>query len=329
MEIEGAFYKKLSDGAVRCQLCPADCRLIEGRRGPCRNRFNRGGKLYTDNYGEVVTLALDPIEKKPLYHFYPGATILSTGPNGCNLSCANCQNWTISQQQSATRYVAPEKLVALGGEQGSIGIAFTYTEPLIWYEYLLDVLPMMRERGLKAVLVTNGYIHAEPLQKLLPWIDAANVDLKSISPRFYSHVCKGRLQPILETLRALFDARVHLEITNLLIPGLNDSDEDIQGLTDFVASLDKTVPLHLSAYHPDNKMDAPPTSADTMIRAKEIADSRLKHVFVGNMHIPGASDTRCPACGNVLVERTGFGTRTDGIRDGKCRECSAPTGIVM
>ncbi len=329
MEIEAVFYEKLADQAVRCQLCPADCRLVEGRAGHCRNRFNRGGKLYTDNYGEAVTLAMDPIEKKPLYHFYPGSTILSTGPNGCNLSCANCQNWTISQQQSPTRYLAPEELVAHGGERGSIGIAFTYTEPLVWYEYLLDVLPLMRENGLKAVLVTNAYIHAEPLRKLLPWIDAANVDLKSISPRFYSHVCKGRLQPILDTLRAFFDAGVHLEVTNLLIPGLNDSDEDILKLTEFVASLDDTVPLHLSAYHPDNKMNVPATSADTMKRAWEIACSRLKYAFVGNMHVVGASDSRCPACDDLLVERTGFGARIVGLQAGRCRNCAAPTGIVV
>jgi pyruvate formate lyase activating enzyme len=329
MEIEGAFYESLIDDVVRCHLCPADCRLVEGRRGLCRNRFNRDGKLYTDNYGEVVTLALDPIEKKPLYHFYPGSTILSTGPNGCNLSCKNCQNWAISQQTSATRYVAPDKLVALGGEQGSVGIAFTYTEPLIWYEYLLDVLPLMQESGLKAVLVSNGYIYPEPLQKLLPWIDAANIDLKSISPRFYSRVCKGRLQPILDTMRILFDAGVHLEITNLLIPGLNDSEEDILGLTKFVASLDKSVPLHLSAYHPDNKMDAPATSADTMTRAREIAVSRLQHVFVGNMHLEGASDTHCAACGSLLIERSGFGVAMVGIEAGKCRACDAQTEVVM
>jgi len=329
VEIEAAFFETLTDGAVRCRLCPADCRLVEGRRGLCRNRYNRGGKLYSDNYGEAVTLAIDPIEKKPLYHFYPGSDILSTGPNGCNLACAHCQNWGISQRPAATRFISPGDLAELAGQEGSIGVAFTYTEPLIWYEYLIDTAPLLRESGLKVVLVSNGYISREPLERLLPLIDAVNVDLKSIRHRFYARVCKGKIEPILNNIRAFHASGVHLELTNLLIPGLNDSDDDIRELVDFVASVSDLIPLHLSAYHPNYKMDAPATSSDTLIRARDIAAARLKHVFVGNMYLPGSSDSRCPSCGHLLVERSGYRTIVSGLDGSRCEKCGSETGIVV
>lgn len=325
---EAAFYQSISDDKLLCQLCPAECKLAEGQVGICGCRFNRQGKLYTDNYGEAVTLAIDPIEKKPLYHFHPTTNILSTGANGCNLGCLHCQNWTISQSKTHTTYIEPAALVEAAGKHGSIGVAFTYTEPIIWYEYITDTAPLLHEAGYKVVLVTNGYINAEPLSHLLEHIDAANIDLKGMRPEFYKKVCKGKLEPVLETIRTVAASHVHLELTNLLIPGKNDSDEDITRLVEFVASISDRIPLHLSAYHPQYKLNIEATPADTMLRAFSIAQSKLKHVFLGNVALTDGSDTACASCGHKLIRRSGYRTEIVGLDGSKCSECGAETGIV-
>lgn len=324
-----AYSDRHPSGRLVCRLCPSECRLKEGQRGLCFSRYNQNGSLVTDNYGEAVSLAIDPIEKKPLYHFYPGADIFSTGPNACNLKCAHCQNWTISQERVATRYVSPERMVQYGAARGSIGVAFTYTEPLMWFEYLLDVAPLLHEAGLKVVLVTNGYINPRPLEDLLGLVDAANIDLKSFDEHFYRRVCKGKLAPVLDSIRAFFKAGVHLELTTLLIPGHNESGEELTRLTDFVADISPLIPLHLSAYYPAYQMNVPPTSAEILIKAKTIAEQRLKYVYVGNMHLPGCSDTKCPGCGAMLIRRNGYNPRIVGIIDGRCRACGFVTGIRM
>lgn len=324
---EATFWEAIEEGKVICRLCPNECRLDPDQRGLCHNRYNHGGALVTDNYGEAVSLAMDPIEKKPLYHFHPTSMILSTGPNGCNLSCRNCQNFSISQEVVQTTAVTTKKLVELAGKRGSIGVAFTYTEPLIWYEYIMDAAPLLKSAGLKVVLVSNGYINPEPLAALLPFIDAANIDLKSADDGFYRKICSGRVKPVLETIRSLYDFGVHLEVTTLLIPGLNDSDEQIEAVTDFLVSVSTLIPFHLSAYRPSYKMDAPPTSAETLLRAKGIAQKRLKYVYLGNMMIPGAADTFCPECGHMLIERRGFSTDIVGLDGGRCSRCQCDTGI--
>ncbi|UCD64995.1 MAG: AmmeMemoRadiSam system radical SAM enzyme [Candidatus Zixiibacteriota bacterium] len=324
-----AYYDAVGDATVICRLCPARCRLKDGQKGICDNRFNRGGVLVTDNYGELVTLAIDPIEKKPLYHFFPSRDILSTGANGCNLNCVHCQNWTISQQRVRTMYVPPEKLAEMAGQHDSIGVAFTYTEPFIWYEYIMDVAPLLREKGLKVVLVTNGYINQEPLVPLMKFVDAANVDLKGMRPEFYKKMCKGRVEPVLDAISALAREGVHLEITNLVIPGKNDSDRDLEDLTDFVASLSDCTPLHFSAYHPDYKLTIPPTPVSTMIRARDIGKRKLKYVYIGNIFVEGGSDTLCPACGHLLVRRNHFFTSLKGLSGSKCSNCDFETGIIQ
>ncbi|MFH1687838.1 MAG: AmmeMemoRadiSam system radical SAM enzyme [bacterium] len=329
MAHKAAFWEALDNAKVICRLCPNECQLNPGQRGLCNNRYNEVGELVTENYGEAVSLALDPIEKKPLYHFCPTSVILSTGPNGCNLACRNCQNWSISQEVVRTTAVTPERLVELAGQRGSIGVAFTYTEPLIWYEYIMDVAPRLQARGLKTVLVSNGYINSEPLATLLPFIDAANIDLKSLDDEFYRKICNGRVAPVLQTIRALYEAGIHLEVTTLLIPGLNDSENQIQALTDFLASVSAFLPFHLSAYHPSYKMDAPPTSAETLLRAKAIAQKKLKYVYIGNVAIPGASNTVCPECGRVLIERRGFSTEIVGLEGADCLACGFKTGIQV
>ncbi len=323
-----AYWEKLEGGKVLCKLCPAECRLRDGKVGICRSRFNRDGELVTDNYGELVSLADDPIEKKPLYHFYPTADILSTGPNSCNFHCVNCQNWTISQKKTKTTFFSPEQLADTAIKYKSLGVAFTYTEPMVWYEYIMDTAPLLRRAGLKTVLVTNGYINPEPLEDLLQLIDAINIDLKSIRPQFYKRVCKAKLEPVLYTIKRVAKSGVHLEITNLIIPSLNDSDEDLTELIDFVASNSDMIPLHFSAYYPNYKLDLPATPVKTMLRAREIARTKLKYVYLGNVLLAGCSDTLCPNCQRLLIQRSGYHTSVVGLTDGRCGGCGFETGVI-
>jgi pyruvate formate lyase activating enzyme len=327
---EALFYDRLDNRAVRCRLCPIGCRLTPDRRGVCRCRFNDDGRLMTDNFGETVTFAVDPIEKKPLYHFHPGSIIASIGANGCNLSCQNCQNWEISQKTVPTSQIEPEQLPRLAAHNGSIGIAYTYTEPTIWYEFILEAAPLVKAAGLVNVMVTNGYINPEPLDRLLPFIDAFNVDLKAMKPEFYHHVCKGKLEPVLDAIQMIAASPAHLELTNLVIPGLNDSDEDFDLLAEFVASVDQTIPVHLSAYHPSYKMRIASTPVESLSRGFAILRKLLHHVYIGNMDIAGCSDSHCPACGAELITRAGYSIRLKGIDDsGRCLACGAATGIIM
>lgn len=327
---EALYFDRHGDNQVVCHLCPAACRLKPGQRGICHCRYNDGGTLKTDNFGETVTIALDPIEKKPLYHFHPGSVIISIGANGCNLACQHCQNWQISQEKVATTYIAPEDLPNVGSQKGSIGIAYTYTEPMIWYEYLLEAAPRVRAAGLVNVLVTNGYINLDPLERLLPFIDAFNIDLKGMRPEFYTHVCKGKLEPVLDVIRAVAASRAHLELTYLIIPDLNDADDDFHKLGEFIKTVNPLIPLHLSAYHPSYKMNKPPTSVAVIKSAYDIVRQYLSHVFVGNLDIEGCSDTICLSCGRKLVERQGYRIRLSGIEsDGRCRGCGTMSGIIM
>ncbi|RKX29377.1 MAG: AmmeMemoRadiSam system radical SAM enzyme [Candidatus Zixiibacteriota bacterium] len=326
---KAAFAKELGNGKVQCLLCPANCRLTPGKKGICTSRYNHKGTLVTDNYGELVSLSVDPIEKKPLYHFYPGSTILSTGPNYCNMGCVYCQNWSISQKKAPTRYLSPEDLVQAAVDSNSIGVAFTYTEPVIWYEYIMDTAPLLRKAGLKTVLVSNGYINPEPLEKLLEYIDAVNIDLKSIRPEFYRKMCKARLEPVQRSIRMISEAGVHLEITNLIIPTLNDSDNDLNVLFDFVASVSELIPLHLSAYYPNYRLHIPSTPAETMLRAWKLAKQKLKYVYVGNLSLAGTSDTHCHNCGTLLISRSGYTTKVLTSSGRRCPECGIETSIIM
>jgi pyruvate formate lyase activating enzyme len=325
---EARYYEKLDRGYARCLLCPHFCRIGPGRRGICQGRENRAGSLYASNYGECVSLALDPIEKKPLYHFHPGSVILSTAPNGCNLSCRFCQNADISQGPVPTRYLPPEDLAGLAAEGGSIGVSFTYTEPLIWFEYLLDAGAIIHQRGLKNVLVTNGMINEEPLRELLPLIDAMNVDLKSMEEDFYRRVCGGHLREVLRTIE-ISKQHCLVEVTNLVIPGLNDTTQQLRRLIDWVAGLGADTPLHFSRYFPHYRMRAPATPVETLRMAWEMAREKLRYVYVGNAHIEGASDTRCHGCSNVLIARQGYVTTITGIGQGRCAKCGAKAEAVL
>jgi pyruvate formate lyase activating enzyme len=321
-----AKYYTTEGTVVRCLLCPHNCVLAEGRVGICSGRKNLGGKLYATNYGETVSIGMDPIEKKPLFHFYPGSSILSVAPNGCNLRCPFCQNWQISQGRCETQFISPSRLLELAVEQKSLGVAYTYSEPLIWFEYLLDSGGLLHEQGLKNVLVTNGLINEEPLDELIPIIDAANIDLKAMDEDFYREV-KGDLKTVLATTGRVKD-HWHIELTNLVIPTKNDSLEALSYLIDFIAELDDEIPLHFSRYFPHYKYDIPPTPESTLRDAWELARKKLKYVYVGNISMEGAQDTRCPECSELLIRRSYFATEIVGLTGCNCRKCGYGINVV-
>jgi pyruvate formate lyase activating enzyme len=279
---EARFYERAGANA-RCGLCPHRCLIRDGRTGLCGARRNLGGALCAESYGEASSLALDPIEKKPLRRFHPGRQILSMGSYGCNMKCVFCQNSSISQEKPKTEYVSPERLAEIAASvPENLGLAFTYNEPLIGAEYLLDAAPLLRARGMKVVLVSNGMICAEPLEELLPFVDALNVDVKAFTPEFYRRM-GGDLETVKRTVARCAETR-HVEVTTLIIPGENDSDDEITALSRWLASISRDIPLHLSRFFPRYEMrEKPPTPAGTLIRLAEIAKRALAHVYVGNI----------------------------------------------
>lgn len=329
MAQEARHYEKLADGAVRCWLCPHRCRIAAGEVGLCRVRRNEAGTLLSLIYGEVTSVAVDPIEKKPLYHFYPGSGILSLGTIGCNFSCLFCQNWQTSQTQAPTSPFAAEEAVRQAQATGSIGIAYTYNEPNIWFEYVLDTATLAQQAGLKNVLVTNGYIAAEPLAELLPVIDALNIDLKSMDRDFYLKLCGGRLEPVLETAKRASRGAL-VEVTHLVIPGHNDADDQFRRMADWVAGeLGPDTPAHISAYSPRYRLQAPPTPLETLQRAYHIFSDRLNYVYLGNVMVQEGSNTRCAHCGALAIERLGYHT-TNHLRPGaRCPDCDRRLPVIM
>jgi len=327
---EVPYYEKLPEGKVRCGICPHRCLLAAGKAGLCRVRKNSGGILSALIYARCAASALDPIEKKPLYHFYPGSTIFSLGTLGCNFRCDFCQNWEIAQADAPTVKLEPEGAVrlALRAGRNCIGIAYTYSEPLMWYEYVLDTARLAREQGLKNVVVTNGYINPEPLAALLPYIDAFNIDVKAFEPQFYRQLCGGQLEPVLETVRACVEAGCHVELTTLLVPGLNDSPEEISRLADWVARLDPELPLHFSRYFPRHRLTLPPTPLASLERAWNIAREKLPYVYLGNVTGGTGSSTCCPHCGAVLVQRDGFQARLRDLAGDRCARCGTRVRII-
>lgn len=281
---EALYYEKLDSKRVICHLCPYECNLPSGGKGACGVRQNIDGTLYSLIYGKTTGLALDPIEKKPLYHYHPGEKILSLGTRGCNLHCDFCQNWHTSQETDGPmENITSEEAVKRAKELGSFGIAYTYNEPFIWYEFVLDTAKLARQNGLNNVLVTNGFVNPDPLKGMLPYIDAMNIDLKSFDEDFYVRICKGKLNPVLEVIKISAKA-CHVELTNLIIPTLNDSEGSIRKMADWICSnLGSEIPLHLSRYFPCYNMDLPPTPVETLKRAERIAKEKLKYVYLGNV----------------------------------------------
>lgn len=297
---EAEFWKKESsfleneDDKIRCLLCPHRCLIKEGQSSRCLSRKNMGGKLYSLNYGKVLGAALDPIEKKPLYRFYPSTYIFSVGTFGCNFDCLFCQNHSLvhsvpieeKTEKKPNNYrdeVSPEELIEAVLKTPSIGIAFTYNEPTVWYEYIKDVLPLAKEKDLKTVLVTNGFIEEEPLHKILPMVDAMNIDLKSFSPQFYTKVCKGKIEPVINTIKRA-SSQIHVEVTCLVIEGYNSGDDEIDALSQMLSKIRPDIPLHISAFYPAYKMrDKPPTRPETIKHLCKTAQRNLKYVYPGNI----------------------------------------------
>ena len=280
---EALYYEKIHGKRVHCHLCPYECLIPPDGKGACGVRQNVDGILYSLIYGKTTGLALDPIEKKPLYRFFPGEHILSLGTRGCNLHCDFCQNWHISQKVDApTKNITSEEVVERAKLLRSFGIAYTYNEPFIWYEFVIDTAKLARQNGLKNVLVTNGFVNRDPLEGMLPYIDAMNIDLKAFDEDFYVKVCKGRLKPVLDVIKISSKA-CHVELTNLIIPTLNDSEGSVRKMVDWICSnLGTGVPLHLSRYFPCYNMDLPLTPIETLKRAERIAKEKLKYVYIGN-----------------------------------------------
>jgi pyruvate formate lyase activating enzyme len=320
--MEAQWWHAQSDGRVVCELCPVGCTLRLGQNGPCGTRGNREGHMRALNYGRVVAIAVDPVEKKPLYHFRPGTPILSTAGPGCNLHCLFCQNSEISQRVDVVaREMTPQAVVDLAVSQDLRAIAFTYSEPLVWYEFVRDTASIARAAGLATVIVSNGYLEPEPLRELIPFIDAANIDLKSMDDGFYQRICKAHVAPVLATIRALHAGGVHVEVTNLVVPGENDTDRNIQDLAAFVADVDRSIPLHLSAYHPSYRFAAPATPPSTLTRAAGICAEVLDYVYVGNLPLTEWSHTRCPDCGVTVIARAGYRADLRLTPAGACPGC--------
>jgi len=324
---EARYYTTIEDGLIQCELCPVRCRIAPGRYGRCGVRRNKEGKLYSEIYNRVTSTAVDPIEKKPLYHFHPDSDIFSIGTLGCNFKCQFCQNWQISQSGAPTHYLSSDQAVKTATKNNSFGIAYTYNEPLIWFEYVLETSKLARANGLKNVLVTNAYINKEPLMELLPLIDAMNIDLKSFNPEYYSTKLGGNLEIIKENIKTC-SKHTHIELTNLIIPGDNDSQAEITAMVDWVASLSIDIPMHFSRYFPNFHYTIQPTPMDTLMKAYEIASKKLNYVYLGNFRDGKYSNTYCPNCKNLIIERIGYTTHIKGLSNGKCSKCSNPIKIV-
>lgn len=329
---EALWYEKLEKQRVLCVLCPHRCRLKPGAPGICRVRYNKEGVLYTRNYGQSSPPALDPMEKKPLYHFHPGSLILSVGTFGCNFQCSFCQNWHLAHEDPVLYQISPTELAELTlsyQQNNSIGLSYTYSEPTIWFEQVLETAQIIHQQGMKNVLVTNGFIEQEPLAELLPYMDAFNIDIKGFNLDFYRKIIKGDYRPVLETAKTAFQAGKHVEITTLLIPGLNDDEKEIQALVAWIAEeLGPQVPFHISRYSPAYKLDLPPTPLDTLIKAQEIAQEKLHYVYLGNAPRLQASNTFCPQCGELVIERTGYGIRVLGLAGSSCAFCGRDLNMV-
>lgn len=327
---EAVLWRPGKDGAVVCDLCAHRCLILPGKSGVCRVRVNAEGELRTTVRHRLVAAAVDPIEKKPLFHFLPGSLSYSIATAGCNFRCDFCQNWRISQAARLSplgldgRIVPPEAVVEEALRQGCASIACTYTEPTIFFETAEDVGLLARERGLRTLFVTNGYLTREAVKRSRTFLDAANVDLKGFDDKRYRRVCGATLRGVLDGLEALKESGAWVEVTTLVVPGLNDSAEELSAIARHLASLDPNIPWHVSRFHPDFKRDdVGATPVSTLVRARETGlAAGLKHVYVGNLPGQGAENTSCPNCATILIERSGFSVVRNRIANGRCPECS-------
>ena len=335
---EAMLYEKLPDNRVRCNLCAHHCLIGDGKKGICQVRENRDGTLYTLVYGRTISQNIDPIEKKPLFHFYPGSTAYSIATPGCNFRCAWCQNWEISQMPKEQHLIAgyeatPEQITAAAQQWGCRSIAYTYTEPTIFFEYAYDTAGLASAAGLANILVTNGYMTAKMLETFQPYLDAANVDLKAFRESTYRKYVGARLEPVLDSLKAIKQLGIWLEVTTLVIPGINDDPAELEDAAQFIfRELGADTPWHISRFFPDYQLtDVPPTPQTSLERAWEIGKTvGLRYVYLGNVPGEEKQNTYCPKCNNLLIRRNIFGVLANHIQDGCCPDCGcAIAGVGM
>ena len=323
------WWHALPDGRLRCELCPRECTLRDGQRGFCFVRARHGDEIRLDTYGHCSGLAVDPIEKKPLNHVLPGSRVLSFGTAGCDLACRFCQNWEISTARSMTAVgvpAMPRDIAHDASARGCSAVAFTYNDPVVFAEYAMDTARAVNEQQMLSIAVTAGYINPEPRDEFFACMDAANIDLKGFTEGFYRRITGGRLDVVLDTIDAVVhNGRTWVELTTLLIPGMNDSDEELRAMCGWIVrQLGPDVPLHFTAFHPSNRMrDVPPTTATSVERARQIAlDAGIHFVYTGNVHDPAGQTTGCPQCGTALIERDGYRVGPVRLDDlGRCRSC--------
>ncbi len=328
--MEALFYTKTGEGKVTCNLCPHNCSITDGKRGICHVRKNENGVLISENYGNISSIGFDPVEKKPLYHFYPGREILSIGSLGCNLQCQFCQNYQISQssvnsfERDSTNYT-PEAIKELAlSRSRNIGVAYTYNEPTVFFEFMIDTAKLIKSAGLKNVMVTNGFINPEPLNELNNYIDAYNVDLKAFNSDFFKKYTKSTIEPVKEALINIKKAGKHLEITNLVIPTLNDDENEFEEMCKWISGeLGRGTVLHISRYYPTYKMTIEQTSVNKMIKLVEIAKKYLDFVYLGNVTLDNGNNTFCNSCKELLISRTGYFTKIVSVdKSGNCSKCN-------
>jgi pyruvate formate lyase activating enzyme len=330
---EAMVYEKLGNGQVQCHLCSHNCLIKDGQRGICAVRENKEGTLYSLVYGKIISMNIDPIEKKPLFHFLPGSTSLSIATVGCNFRCKHCQNYEISQFPRERKFeipgkdATPEEIVEAAIRHGCESISYTYTEPTIFFEFAYDCARLAHEKGIRNVFVSNGYTGPEAARLIAPYLDANNIDLKG-SDAFYKEICGARLQPVKDTIRLMHGLGIWVEVTTLIIPGHNDSEKDLTDIAEFIVSVDAEIPWHVSQFYPTYKLlDKPRTPVATLRKAREVGLSLgLKYVYEGNVPGEGGENTYCPSCGKLLIKRFGYSILENHISDGRCFSCATSLG---
>ena len=330
---EARLWRAVDDGAVECFLCSHRCRVAEGKVGVCGVRENRGGALWTLTYGQLIAANVDPIEKKPLFHFLPGTQSFSIATQGCNFRCEFCQNWQISQTRGrdiSGRATSPEDVVREARATGCRSIAYTYTEPTIFFEFAEDCARAAHEAGLKNCFVTNGFQTPETLDVMAGLIDAANVDVKAFNDDFYRKLCKARLQPVLDTVQGMVERGILVEVTTLLIPEQNDDEDELRALADFLVGVSRDLPWHVSRYHPAHEFTSPATPPAAILRAVEIGKrAGLRYVYAGNLRAGAFEHTFCPSCGKAVIKRSGFFVQEMNLDGARCRFCGAEVAVMV
>ena len=330
---EASFYKLLDNNKVQCTLCPHFCTINDKERGKCHVRGNQNGKLLSLVYNKAIASSIDPIEKKPLFHFLPGSYSYSVATVGCNFKCQFCQNCEISQPGTEIygKELTPSQIVQNAIENECKSIAYTYTEPTIFYEYALDTAKEAKKQGIKNIFVTNGFINEEPLKEIAPYLDAANIDLKSFNDNTYKNIIGGRLQPVLDSIKLYHKLNIFLEITTLIVPNMNDSDKELKNIAEFIASIDKNIPWHVSRFHPMYQMQENIiTPENTIKKAMEIGkDAGLKYIYAGNIPGNDYESTYCPKCNAKVIERIGYQIDKINIKDNKCLFCNEKIKLII